>query len=268
MPDDRLFHKRLGHSEKINKLTDFEDRVWRAYVLSADDFGVMRFSAITLQADHDYCARRPIKTVQKALETVQKLGLIRTFEHQSRTYCYQHDWQTHQHIKHPRQTINPKPPDDALNECSPMTWKLFQDWPGKTTKKLGEDLGNVSAEFPTLARAGARETAHANGYSSESVVEGGMGETAPLTLTQRAGAFCQWYEDAHERYTGVGYMGTQRDYLVAQELCKRFSDSDIRDAATVWFGQDDKWAKEGTRTIPKFASRASDLVLKVRRVSA
>ena len=38
-----------------------------------------------------------------------------------------------------------------------------------------------------------------------------------------------------------------------------------RDAATVWFGMDDPFASNGTRTIPKFASRASDCLLKARR---
>lgn len=265
MPDDRLFHKRLGHSDKINKLTDFEDRVWRAYVLSADDFGVMRFSAITLQADHDYCARRPQKTVQKALEIVHNAGLIVTFEHQHRIYCAQQDWQKHQKIKHPRQTINPKPDDVLMRTFEAMTQELFLYWPGKKREKFDEHSGNVSETFGHLARARPRETAHTNANGSSSEGEGGVGETHP----ERAGAFCQWYADAHERLVHVGYIGNpRRDYEKALELVARFSDDELRDAATVWFGQDDKFATDGTRTIPKFGSRASDLVLRARRVSA
>lgn len=99
--------------------------------------------------------------------------------------------------------------------------------------------------------------------------DGGVGETnRPMTLTERAGAFCQWYEQAHERLIGVGYMGTQKDYLVAQQLCEKFGDGDLQDAATVWFGQTDPFATNGTRTIPKFATRASDCLLRARKVSA
>ena len=65
MPDDRLFHKRLGHSEKVGRLTDFEYIVWQAYILSADDFGVLRFTAISLQADHDRLADKPLHVLSR-----------------------------------------------------------------------------------------------------------------------------------------------------------------------------------------------------------
>lgn len=75
------------------------------------------------------------------------------------------------------------------------------------------------------------------------------------TIQQRAGTFCQWYEDTHQRLFGIAYMGSQRDWQKALELCAKFTDQQLRDAATVWFGHDDDFAMNGTRTIPKFASR-------------
>jgi hypothetical protein len=98
---------------------------------------------------------------------------------------------------------------------------------------------------------------------------GGRDSAAPLTLTQRAGAFCEWYAETHERIIGVGYIGNpNRDYIKAQELAGLFTDEELRDAAMIWFGQTDRFATDGTRTISKFGSRASDLVLRARRVSA
>lgn len=79
----------------------------------------------------------------------------------------------------------------------------------------------------------------------------------PPTISERAGAFCQWYENTHERLFGIGYMGTNLDYQKALELCGKFTDQQLRDAALVWFGDEDKFASEGTRSIPKFASRVS-----------
>jgi hypothetical protein len=84
------------------------------------------------------------------------------------------------------------------------------------------------------------------------------------TTAVRAGDFVQWYEDTHERLFHVGYMGTGNDWQKALELCGKFSDEDLRDAALVWFGMDDDFATRGTRTIPKFASRATGCLQQAR----
>lgn len=184
MPDDRLFHKRLGHSAKVHTLTDFEYIVWHAYVLSADDFGVMRFSAITLQADHDRLARKPQKAVMKALEHVADAQLIVRFDHQARVYCAQHDWQDFQKVKHPRSTIHPMPPAELVATFTTETRELFTHWPGKRREKIPNGFGNVSETFVHLAGAEARETANANGSRlTAGVSEGGTGETAKVPLS-------------------------------------------------------------------------------------
>jgi hypothetical protein len=95
--------------------------------------------------------------------------------------------------------------------------------------------------------------------------EGGSGGTTP---EMRAGDFCEWYAEAHRRHVGVGYIGNPRkDYDAALLMVAHFTDAELRDAALVWFGQEDDFAKKGTRTIPKFASRASDCVLQARRIA-
>lgn len=252
MPDDRLFHKRLGHSAKVTSLTDFEYIVWQAYVLSADDFGVMRFSPLKLQADHDRLASKPQKAIQRALEHIRDVGLITTFEHQGHTYCCQLDWQEYQKVKHPRATIQPQPTADVLEKCCGETRRLFGDWPGKKREKLPQHSENVSETFVHLARAGARETHTANGLRVPVAAEGGAGET------NRVRSFVDWYGEAHERYVGVAYIGNpQKDYTAACALTDRFSDAELRDAALVWFGTDDDFARNGTRTMTKFLSRVS-----------
>jgi hypothetical protein len=74
-------------------------------------------------------------------------------------------------------------------------------------------------------------------------------------LSKRAGDFCLWYEQTHDRLIGVGYFGSNRDYMTALQLARKFTDKQMRDAAIVWFGMDDDFATSGTRTVPKFASR-------------
>lgn len=96
--------------------------------------------------------------------------------------------------------------------------------------------------------------------------EGGVGETATPQL--RAGAFCRWYEDTYQHLFDVGYLGTRGDYETALRLVAKFTTQELRDAALVWFGMDDDFAMRGTRTIPKFASRASACVLIAREVAS
>lgn len=174
MPDDRFIHKRAGHSEKVNLLTDLEYRVWTQYILSADDFGVMRASAVTVQADNDHLSNRPAKVIQRCIEALAKPdGLLRTFEHQRRSYIYQHDWQSWQKVAYPRQTNNPKPPADALALCDELTQRLFAMHPGGAGRKRGNGSGNVPetvGEHSPLTRVGApaeRLTAKANGERQE-----------------------------------------------------------------------------------------------------
>lgn len=185
VPDDRFVHRRAGHSEKVNNLNDLEFRVWVQYLLSADDFGVMRFSAVTLQADNDHLSNRPAAAVMRCLRAVLNRGLLRLFVHQNREYAYQHDWQHWQKVQYPRGTNNPCPPPEALTECCPETQELFSIHPGGAGRKRKEHSENVPRTVPetfqessALMREGApakRLTANgirleANG-SEEEIVE-------------------------------------------------------------------------------------------------
>jgi hypothetical protein len=134
MPDDRLFHKRLGHSAKVNQLSDVEEIVWRTYVQAADDFGVMRFAAAALKEAHDRLAKRADGSVLRMLRRAIDVGLLLTFEHQCQIYCYQADWQDFQKIRYPLRTIHPPIPPELLDHCTAATRWLFTAWPGGKKK--------------------------------------------------------------------------------------------------------------------------------------
>jgi hypothetical protein len=160
MPDYRLIHRRALRGEKLATLTDFERGVWLAYVLIADDYGVMPFDAGEL-ARAIWLKGKPHKAVQKALERVRDVGLIQTWTHQGAPYCYAHDWQEWQNVRHPRGTIEPCPPADVLLTCKPKTRELFaahsrinEEIPPESFGKVSETLRNL----PRLARAATRET--------------------------------------------------------------------------------------------------------------
>lgn len=129
MPDDRLIHLCLGHSAKVNALTDFERLVWLMYKLASDDFGIMRFSAATLSDAADWLSLKADRVVLRALDRVLEVGLIQVFEHQGRRYCYQWDWQTWQKIAYPRSTKQPLPPAELIAACDENTRWLFSHHP-------------------------------------------------------------------------------------------------------------------------------------------
>jgi hypothetical protein len=152
MPADRFLHPRLGHSDKVTLLTDLEFRTWVQYILSADDFGVMRCSAVTLQADNDHLSNRPRKVVQRCLETIIKRGLLLTFEHQGRHYVCQGDWQTFQKIEYPRPTFEPKPPAGILQECEAKTRAHFDKHPGGSAGRAPKDSRQLPENSETASR--------------------------------------------------------------------------------------------------------------------
>jgi len=127
MPANRFLHPNLGHSEKVNTLTDLEARVWTQYLLSADDYGVMRLSAVNVQADNDSLHTRPTRTIQRCLERIVEVGLVVEFQHQGQRFICQLDWHKYQHVKFPSKTINPCPPAETLDRCDEGTSALFID---------------------------------------------------------------------------------------------------------------------------------------------
>lgn len=167
-----MIHPRIGHSDKVSKLSDLEYRVWIQTLLSADDFGVLRFSVITLQADNDALAAKHGKAIEKALNALAKCGLLAIFEHQGRRYACHPQWQVYQKVEYPRETIQPKPTPDVFGRLEPKTQELFHLWPKPPRRPRGDkssdELRTIPEPFPNgsqtdsnLARARPRETATA-----------------------------------------------------------------------------------------------------------
>lgn len=177
-------HKRGSHGDRVVALDHLAYRVWVQYILSADDFGVMRASPSVLLADNPRLETEPVKKIEAAMAAVTQVRLVDVFTHQNASYWWQTDWQDFQQIKHPRQTILPAPPLDRLAAATPKTQALFrkhrqyaeQD-DESTDAGLSEEFGKVSEAVGSLARAPRRET-HTQTPPLPRTPEGGAGETS------------------------------------------------------------------------------------------
>lgn len=123
MPDDRRIHRRLEKSQTVTNLTDCEYRVWTAYLLGADDFGVLLDHPMALQVRNDGLAGKREVAVRNALRRLVDVRLLQRFEAEGRVYLFQGDWQPWQKVIYPRLTTNPKPP---LARCCRHTQWLLQ----------------------------------------------------------------------------------------------------------------------------------------------
>ena len=138
MPADRLFHPRLGHSAKVSSLSDLEYRVWTTYVLTADDFGVMRASPLAIQAASTALEHRTRRTIATCLDRLITVDLYA----QGDRYLYQPDWQEFQKVRFPARTICPLPRDA---DVSTQTAQLWDKHPGGRRT----DDGRASDERPS-----------------------------------------------------------------------------------------------------------------------
>lgn len=266
MPDERFFHKRLGHSAKVNSLTDFEFRVWSQYQLSADDCGVMRDAAVAVQADNDSLAARSSRMVQRALDRLVQVGLVLRFVHQQQPYLCQHDWQNFQKVRFPRPTVHPCPPPDVLAKCTRETSELFRSRHGDRSESAPSVLRERSDDSPIPARAGGREWLEANGNGSGNGSGDGNGDrvrepsaVGDPELADRAGQFVHRYGElfAEHRKGARYYSKPSLDFQEAVGLCQTWDDARLEQLAIAFLTTDDKFCRNGTGSIAHFRSRAS-----------
>lgn len=180
MPVERFIHPRASRSKRVALLTDLEFRVWVQCLLSADDFGVMRASAVDLQSANDALHGRKAKVLTSALEQLLRAPLVLAFEHQGVRFLCQPKWQSFQKVEYPRHTDMPKPPEETLALCDEATRALFAKYPGgqRKDRRRSEGIPNESQESAegipstrahgyakrlTLTAHGVRQTAEANG---------------------------------------------------------------------------------------------------------
>lgn len=243
MPDNRFIHPKLGHSKKVCALTDLEFRVWVQYLLSADDFGVMRCSTITIQAGNDALHDRPTRTIQRALDRLIDLDLVAAFDHQGQRFLCQLDWHRWQRFNLPSSTNNPAPPTDLLTQCEDGTATLFYshhpDLVGiaRTPGVDGASTGGVEAA--STPRVDAADDAH-------QITANGTRRTGHGTRNTANGrdVFVEFWK-AYPRK-----VGKEAAWRVWQRLNPSAELLAVMLAALAWQRQQPQWVRDGGQYVP------------------
>ena len=136
------------HSEKITLLNHLEFRCWIQFLLSADDFGVMPFSAALMRSANMALATQPSSAIEEALRVLLTIELVVNFWHHGREFIVDPLWQDCQKIRVPRMTYCPIPPHAILAKLSPKTARLFLDNHPKSGRGRGDESRfQVSVSF-------------------------------------------------------------------------------------------------------------------------
>ena len=86
-------------------------------------------------------------------------------------------------------------------------------------------------------------------------------------LTERAGRFLERYAELHQKFRhGAVYLGKMHhDYQESLLLCRAFDDSRLDMIAQLFLVDEDDFSSNGTRTLAKLRSRASDCDERLRK---
>jgi hypothetical protein len=234
MARGRMISKSLSTSRKFadlhrvaGDLGEFSQLLFPLIVAHTDDHGRMSADAFTVKFQVLPISSRPLEDFDTAVQHMHEVGLLHVYHVDGDKFLQVIDFEKHQTGLHKRTDSRiPEPPGNSGN---------FREFPGQ--EKRTEEKRREEKRTEPKGR------------------EGKGSRTLDETPQQRVREFMDYYSDAHQRIFKIAYFGSNNDYATALKLVATFTDQQLRDAAIVWFGMDDDFATNGTRTVPKFASR-------------
>jgi hypothetical protein len=231
MARGRMISKSLSTSRKFAELAniagplaEFCQLLFPLLVSHADDYGRLSGDAFTVKFQVFPISPRQVDDFETAIGYIAKAGLIDVYESNGDKFIQVSKFDEHQTGLHKRAASS-----------------KFPELPGTS--------GNPPEIPGQLKRIELNRTEQKGTEPNRTEGKGTHGRT------EKVQAFMDYYREKHSQVFGVAYMGSNSDYTKACELVDTFSDQQLRDATLVWFGMDDDFAKSGTRTVPKFASR-------------
>lgn len=145
---NRILKESIRTDQQINKLSDFQFRLWTYLLTYVDDYGRGNADADLVKG---FCfARRKdvtAKAVEKGLLDLQEIGLIRLYKVEDEIYFHFPSWEKHQRIQS-KNAKHPAPPENEESYIStvdhgnpPLTTVTHGD-----SRKSTVDHGNPPPE--------------------------------------------------------------------------------------------------------------------------
>lgn len=108
---NRILKETICTSDKLNRLTDFEFRLWAGLLTLADDYGCGDGRAAIVR-NFVFPLREGVSTarVEKALQRLQEEGCIRFYEAEGQRYFWFPSWLEHQRLRSHKPKY-PQPPE-------------------------------------------------------------------------------------------------------------------------------------------------------------
>lgn len=117
MPN-RVIKESIKRSAEIDQLTWFQEVVFYRLMVTVDDFGSYFGDPMILRCDL-FPMKEDVtkKSIQDALDKLEDIGLIMTYEHNGRKYLKLTNWEKHQTVRNQKSKF-PAPEEQKTIECN------------------------------------------------------------------------------------------------------------------------------------------------------
>lgn len=157
MPN-RVIKETIHTSETVNRMTDFQFRLWVSLITYVDDFGRGDARAAVIKgACFPLRERVTVKDIDAALRDLAGIGCVGLYEVDGKPYLYFPTWESHQSIRNQRSKY-PAPEDGKQIESNCMQLKSIEN----NCNQLNANVPVIQSESnpnpnpnPKDARAGA-----------------------------------------------------------------------------------------------------------------
>lgn len=156
MPN-RIIKESIHTSTKLNKLSDFQFRLWISLIVYVDDYGrgdarpaVIKGSCFPLRSNVT------LKSIEDALHQLSITGCISLYEVDGKAYLCLTNWENHQRIQTKRSKF-PSPEDgSSMNICPPCVTVSHRDPPLESNPNPIQNNTSSSAQAPCVGDRFAR----------------------------------------------------------------------------------------------------------------